>query len=158
MIPLASLWIYPQFIRNYENQSSLQSNQSHCRKNHNFWGMRERQSGKGKMGLQPLQQTTYQCRKVSTPKGSKICHHPILHTYNPLHHHYHTLLWLIKRKQPFGKTDCMEYYAKVKDVLTKFTNKSKPITPNSTKEESKVLNNLKKMMTEWSLLPTKELP
>ena len=44
----------------------------------------------------------------------------------------------------FSKTDCMEYYAKVKDVLTKFTNIPKPIVSNITKEESKSLNNLKK--------------
>ena len=33
------------------------------------------------------------------------------------------------------KTDYMEYYAKVKDVLTKFTNKPKPVVSNITKEK-----------------------
>ena len=56
------------------------------------------------------------------------------------------------------KKDCTEYYAKDKDVLTKFRNKLKPIVPNITKEERKAPNNLKKMTSAWSLLPTKEWP
>ena len=38
----------------------------------------------------------------------------------------------------------MEYYVKVKDVLTKFTKKPKPIASNITKEERKSLHILKK--------------
>ena len=44
----------------------------------------------------------------------------------------------------FGKTDCMEYYVKVKDVLTTFTAKPKPIVSNITKEEWKALHSLRK--------------
>ena len=42
------------------------------------------------------------------------------------------------------KTDPTEYYAKVKDVLTKFTTKPIPIFSNITKEERKALHNLRK--------------
>ena len=44
----------------------------------------------------------------------------------------------------FRKTDCNKYYAKVKDVLTKFKNNPKPLVPNITKEERKALFNVKK--------------
>ena len=43
----------------------------------------------------------------------------------------------------FGTTDCMEYYAKAKDFLTKFTAKPKPIVSNITKEEREALHNLR---------------
>ena len=43
----------------------------------------------------------------------------------------------------FQKKD-MEYYAKVKDVLTKFTNEPKSTVSNITKQKRKAQNNLKK--------------
>ena len=44
----------------------------------------------------------------------------------------------------FRKTDCLEFYAKVKDVLTKFTAKPKPIVSNITKEEGEAIQNIRK--------------
>ena len=57
----------------------------------------------------------------------------------------------------FGKTDCMEYYAKIKNVLTTFTDKPKPIFFNITKEERIVLHNLKKDDSHMVLTTDKEL-
>ena len=58
----------------------------------------------------------------------------------------------------FGKTDCTEYYATVKDVLTNFTAKPKHILPNITKEERKTYTTLEKITSIWILLQVKELP
>ena len=90
-----------------------------------------------KMGLEPLQQTTHQCRKAPIQKRSKICNHSNIHPYNQLNCHYQTHLWFLRRKQIFGKIDCTDYYSKIKDVLTKFTNKSNPYHLTSPKWKGK---------------------
>ena len=43
------------------------------------------------MGLQPPQQTTYQCREVLAPKGPRIFYLPFFHLYSWLHHCYEAL-------------------------------------------------------------------
>ena len=53
-------------------------------------------------------------------------------------------LWFSWVKQALLETYCTEYNVRVKDVLTKFTVKLKPISSNITKEERKALHNLKK--------------
>ena len=50
---------------------------------------------------------------------------------------------LEKRTYLKKKTDCTEYYAKVKDVLTKFRAKPKPIFSKITKER-KVIHDFRK--------------
>ena len=45
---------------------------------------------------------------------------------------------------PLKISDCTEYYAKFKNIVTKFTAKSKPISSNITKEERKALHLLRK--------------
>ena len=58
----------------------------------------------------------------------------------------------------FHKIDSMEYYAKVKDVLTKFTAKPIPIVSNITKDEKETLHNCRKITAIWFLLQIKVLP
>ena len=58
----------------------------------------------------------------------------------------------------FEKTDCTEYYVKVRDILMKFTAKPKPMISNITKEESKALNNLRKDESHMVLIADEVLP
>ena len=91
------------------------------------------------MGWQPLQQTTYQYRKVPARNRSNfaICplFTPIIDYITATKH----ITDLNGENNLFVKTDCAEYYAKVKDILTKIHSLTSP-----TKEERRALHSLRK--------------
>ena len=107
----------------------------------------------GNMGLQPLQQATYQCIEGPTLKYAVSPSSTPITDYIIATQH---ICDSFGENNPFGKTDCTEYYAKVKYVLTKLT--AKPKFSNITKEEKKAYSILKKMTAIRFLLQTKEFP
>ena len=111
----------------------------------------------GHMGLKPLQQTTYQCRDSLPQKGPEFT---ISLSSTPVIDYITATKYIcdsIGESNLFGKMDCTEYYAKVKDVLTEFLGKLKTIFSNFTKKERKSYTTLEKMTAIWFLLKTKEL-
>ena len=55
----------------------------------------------------------------------------------------------------FGNIDCTDYYVKIKDGLTNITNKLQFMVSNITKEEKRVLHNLKRDDSHMVLTATK---
>ena len=140
-------------LQNYQSQSIRKTNQTYCCRNHSLQGTRQRQA-EGKCVNNLSSKSLTSMEKTLLQKGPKFAISPpstpeIDYIAATKH-----ICDSLGENNLVGKTDCMEYYAKVKDVLTKFTNKPKVIASNITKEEKEPIHNLRKY--DSHMVPTAE--